>query len=102
MDWGQYSFGGYFSVIPRFTQIAKMLGKLLMEMFDRGLDINRLHCVGLYIRWNETDKKHEKLLKKTILLLMLMLIDHVNCFFFCILRSFVWFTHLWNRWSRTD
>lgn len=47
IDWGQYSFGEYFSVIPRFTRIAKMLGKLLVDMFERGLDINQLHCVGL-------------------------------------------------------
>lgn len=47
IDWGQYSFGEYFSVIPRFTQISKMLAKLLVDMFERGLDINQLHCVGL-------------------------------------------------------
>ncbi|CRK94862.1 CLUMA_CG008354, isoform A, partial [Clunio marinus] len=46
IDWGQYSFGEYFSVIPRFTQISKMIAKLLIDMFERGLDINQIHCVG--------------------------------------------------------
>lgn len=46
VDWGQYSFGEYFSVIPRFTDISKMLGVLLVDLFDRGFDINQLHCVG--------------------------------------------------------
>lgn len=47
INWGQYSFGEYFSVIPRFTQISKMIGRRLVSMFERGLDINQLHCVGL-------------------------------------------------------
>lgn len=47
IDWGAYSFGEYFSVIPRFTQISKTIAKLLVDLFERGLDINQLHCVGL-------------------------------------------------------
>lgn len=48
IDWGQYSVAEYFTVIPRFTQFSKMLGRLLVDMFERGLDIDQLHCVGLY------------------------------------------------------
>ncbi|KAL7020085.1 hypothetical protein ACKWTF_011373 [Chironomus riparius] len=46
IDWGQYSFGEYYTVIPRFTAIAKILGSILHEWINNGLDINKVHCVG--------------------------------------------------------
>lgn len=45
-DWGRYSFSEYFLVIPRFTQIARIVGRMVFEMVESGLDVDTLHCVG--------------------------------------------------------
>lgn len=45
-DWGRYSFSEYFLVIPRFTQIARTVGRMIFEMVESGLDVDTLHCVG--------------------------------------------------------
>ncbi|CAO1428370.1 unnamed protein product [Diamesa serratosioi] len=45
-DWGRYSFSEYFLVIPRFTQIARTVGRMVFEMIESGLDVETLHCVG--------------------------------------------------------
>ncbi|KAG5672556.1 hypothetical protein PVAND_002674 [Polypedilum vanderplanki] len=46
IDWGQYSFGFYYTVIPRFTAIAKIFARIMLDLFERGLDINTVHLVG--------------------------------------------------------
>lgn len=46
VDWGQYSVGEYFLTIPKSTKIAKLVGKHLVELFQRGLNVRKFNCVG--------------------------------------------------------
>lgn len=46
VDWGQYAVGEYFLTIPKFTKISKIIGKHMVELFKRGLNIHKFHCVG--------------------------------------------------------
>ncbi|XP_070504218.1 lipase member H-A-like [Chironomus tepperi] len=43
---GDHNIGEYYTVIPRFTAIAKILASILHEWINNGLDINKVHCVG--------------------------------------------------------
>lgn len=46
VDWGKYSVGGYYLTIPKFTQISKLIGHHLVELFQNGLNLHKFHCVG--------------------------------------------------------
>ncbi|CAO1416485.1 unnamed protein product [Diamesa serratosioi] len=46
VDWGQYSVGGYFLTIPKLTQISKLVGQHLVELFQSGLNVQKVHCIG--------------------------------------------------------
>lgn len=46
VDWGQYSVGEYYLTIPKFTQISKLIGMHLVNLFQGGLNVQRFHCVG--------------------------------------------------------
>ncbi|ALC39869.1 CG17292 [Drosophila busckii] len=47
LDWGELADGNYiFDAVVNAKQLGPELAKVLLEMFDHGLDIEKLHIVG--------------------------------------------------------
>lgn len=46
IDWGQYSFTLLKLAVLRASAISRIVGKVLVELFDLGLDVKKVHCVG--------------------------------------------------------
>lgn len=47
LDWGELADGNYiFDAVVNAKQLGPELAKVLLEMFDHGLDINKFHIVG--------------------------------------------------------
>lgn len=47
LDWGELADGNYiFDAVVNAKQLAPELAKVLLEMFDHGLDIEKFHIVG--------------------------------------------------------
>ncbi|XP_017060656.1 inactive pancreatic lipase-related protein 1 [Drosophila ficusphila] len=47
LDWGELADGNYmFDAFPNLKQLGPELAKVLLKMFDHGLDIEKFHIVG--------------------------------------------------------
>jgi Lipase len=46
LDWSDYSIGLYSAVMIRISNISQLFGRVLLKLFDKGLDTKSFHCVG--------------------------------------------------------
>lgn len=46
LDWSDYSVGLYSAVMIRMSKISRIYGRVLLRLFDKGLDSKSLHCIG--------------------------------------------------------
>lgn len=46
LDWSDYSVGVYHTVMARICKISRIYGRVLLKLFDKGLNAKSFHCVG--------------------------------------------------------
>lgn len=46
LDWSDYTVGLYSLVMARMCKISRIYGRVLMELFNKGLNAKSFHCVG--------------------------------------------------------
>lgn len=46
LDWGDYTIGIYNAVMARMCRISRIYGRVLVKLFDKGLNAKSFHCVG--------------------------------------------------------
>lgn len=46
LDWSDYSVGLYDWVMARICRISRIYGRVLLKLFDKGLNVKSFHCVG--------------------------------------------------------
>lgn len=46
LDWSEYSVGLYGAVMIRISKISRIFGRIMLKLFDKGLNARAFHCVG--------------------------------------------------------